>query len=116
MDKFTVRNLDGSVDVLASVSAYSTALVKWVQEYETPVDAIEAAVEAVFDSHDGRIPMPALLSKVVNQLATDPEQFKTLTDRCRDYMKSQAHRFETARGKGGGVKRLTRPDTLKRSA
>ena len=111
MDKFTVRDSSGSVDVAASANAYATALTKWCAENEVASDTIEMAVEAVFDRHPGRLPMPALLSAAVNELGATPAQFKTLTDRVHSYVSGQAKtgRLEIGKGKGGGVSRLARP-------
>jgi hypothetical protein len=111
MDKFTRRGTDGSVDVAASANAYAKALTEWAALNEIPSADIEAAVEAVFDSHEGRLPMPALLSFAVQELSSEPNQFKTLTDRVHAYVKGQAEvgRLNIGKGKGGGVARLALP-------
>ena len=111
MDKYTVRGTDGSVDVAASANAYALALTSWVSTNETPSADIEAAVEAVFDQHTGKLPMPALLNAAVNELGATPAQFKALTERCGAYVRGQATlgRLEITKGKGGGVSRLCLP-------
>lgn len=105
-----VRGNDGTVDVAASANAYALALTKWMATNETPAADIEAAVEAAFDLHEGRQPMPALLSAAVNELGAAPAQFKALTERCGAYVRGQAAlgRLEITKGKGGGVARLAR--------
>jgi hypothetical protein len=110
MDKYTVRDSNGSVDVAASANAYAAALANWVVENETPTADIEAAVEAVFDQHP-KLTMPTLLSHVVHELGATPEQFKALTERSGAYVRGQATlgRLEITKGKGGGVARLARP-------
>ncbi len=111
MDKFTRRGTDGSVDVAASANAYAKALTEWAAQNEIPSAEIESAVEAVFDSHEGRLPMPALLSFAVQELSSDPNQFKTLTERVHAYVKGQSEtgRLNIGKGKGGGVARVARP-------
>lgn len=111
MDKFTRRGTDGSVDVAASANAYAKALTEWAAQNEIPSAEIETAVEAVFDAHEGRLPMPALVSFAVQELSAAPEQFKTLSDRVHAYVKGQAEvgRLNIGKGKGGGVARLARP-------
>jgi hypothetical protein len=111
MDKHTVRDSSGAVDVAASANAYATALTKWCAENEVASDTIELAVETAFDRHPGRLPMPALLSAAVNELAPEPAQFKTLSQRVHDYVRGQAKlgRLDIGKGKGGGVERLARP-------
>jgi hypothetical protein len=111
MDKYTVRDSSGAVDVAASANAYATALATWCAANEVDSDTIEAAVEAAFDAHPGKLPMPALLSAAVNELGSTPAQFKTLTTRVHDYVSGQAKlgRLEIGKGKGGGVSRLALP-------
>lgn len=111
MDKHTVRDSSGAVDVAASANAYATALTKWVGENELATDTIEMAIESVFDRHPGRLPMPALLGAAVNELNVEPAQHKSVTQRAHDYVSGQAKlgRLEVAKGKGGGVSRLARP-------
>ncbi len=112
MDKFTVRDASGSVDVIASATKYAEALSAWVTENEVSADTIEAAVEAVFDRFDGkRLPMPALLSMTVTELGATPEQHKSLTARVHAYVKGQtaAGRLEVGKGPKGGCGRLARP-------
>lgn len=111
MDKHLVRDSSGSVDVAASANAYAEALTKWCAENEIASETIENAVEAVFDRHPGRLPMPALLSAAVNELGSTPAQFKTLTDRVHSYVSGQTKlgRLEVGKGKGGGVSRICLP-------
>lgn len=110
MDKYTVRDSSGVVDVAASANAYAVALTKWTAENEVAVSAIETAVEAAFDKHTARQPMDALLSAAVAEMNATPEQFKALTERCRAYVRGQAviGRVLIVKGKGGGVERVAR--------
>ena len=115
MDKFTVRDSNGSVDVGASVAAYTQALSSWVSVNESPVESIERAVEAVFDSHPStsRLPTPFLVSLAVQEMGADPSQFKSLSGRVSAYIKGQCAdntgRLDISKGNGGGVARLARP-------
>ena len=112
MDKHMVRDSSGAVDVLASATAYAESLTAWCAEHEVGSDLIEAAVETVFDRHDGKLlPVPALLSFAVTELGATPEQHKTLTERVRAYVKGQTAtgRLEVGKGKGGGCSRLAKP-------
>jgi hypothetical protein len=111
MDKFTVRDSNGSVDVKASVGAYSKSLADWVSVNETPVDKIENAVESVFDSHSTRLPTQFLVSLAVQELGTPPDQFQSVSNRVAAYIKGQlaSGRLDSTKGKGGGISRLARP-------
>lgn len=112
MDKFTVRDAAGSVDVVASATKYADALSAWVAQHETDAATIEGAVEAVFDRFDGkRIPVPALVQFAVAELAAPPGQHKALTTRIQAYVKGQkaTGRLEVGKGPKGGIVRLARP-------
>ncbi len=113
MDKFTKRGADGSVDFAASANAYTKALTEWAAQNETPTETIETAVEAVFDRHDGRIAMPALVGLALQELNASPSQHKALDLRVRAYIKGQCNenkgRLDVMKGVGGGVARLARP-------
>ena len=113
MDKFTVRDSVGTVDVDASVAAYAQALTQWVNDNEMPVERIATAVDAVFDSRPNtRLPTPFLVSLAVQELQADPLLFKSLSVRVANYVKGECNsengRFTVTKGKGGGVERLRR--------
>lgn len=116
MDKHTQFNSLGEADVAASANAYARALTSWKQLNEIPSARIENAVEAVFDTISGRIPMPLLISQAVNQLSSNPNQSKSLSDRVHAYVTAQKQtkanptgRLSVVQGKQGGVSRLARP-------
>lgn len=110
MNKFTVRGVDGAVDVAASVSAYAAALTDWVSRNETPVSEIEAAVNAVFDKEGSRIPTPALVSMATHRITNNPDTFNGVSKRVHAWLKSQTaqgSKFVVVHGLGGGVVRTT---------
>lgn len=111
MDKYTVFNSLGEVDVAVSANAYARALTEWKTQNEIPSDQIEAAVETVFNRGTDRLPMPALVSAAVFELSTDASQFKALTKRVHAYITGQKQigRLSVVQGKGGGVTRLALP-------
>lgn len=111
MDKFVVRSVDGSVDVVASTAAYHAALTEWVSLNETPSSELETAVNAVFESESrGPIPTAALVSMAAHRLTTDPNMFVAVSKRVHDWIKNQVTqgvKFTVVRGKGGGVVRTS---------
>lgn len=113
MDKYTVLGVDGSVDVAASVASYSQALSSWVSQNEVPVERIESAVEAVFDTHPSRILLDTLVSYAAHNFGANPDNFTSVCNRIRSYVRSQCAnntgRIDIVGGKGGGVSRLARP-------
>jgi hypothetical protein len=111
MDKFTKRDATGSVDVEASSAAYADALTAWAAENETSAEAVEAAVEAVFDRFPGSMHVPVLVSFAVAELGATPAQHTAMTKRVSAYLKGQSAlgRLEVTKGVGGGIKRLAKP-------
>lgn len=113
MDKFTKRGSDGSIDVPASANAYAKALTEWAAQNELPSEKIEAAVETVLDAATGRISMPYLCNTAAAALSTDSASFGTLVKRVHAYVTGQSAdntgRIDVAKGKNGGVLRLSRP-------
>ncbi len=108
MDKYTVRNTDGSVDVNASSAAYTAALVEWVSTNEIPADDIAAAVDSVLDSAAGkRVAMPSLLNFAAQELGADVSSLQTISTRIHEYVSAQvkAEKLFVMKGVGGGVSR-----------
>ena len=106
MDKYTVRDSDGSVNVSASANAYAKALSEWVSTNETPVSDIADAVNAVLDQH-GKLTMPMLQTYTATQLGASPTQFTAVGNRARAWVRSQAEAgvLVIVKGKNGGVSR-----------
>lgn len=111
MDKFVVRSVDGSVDVVASTAAYHAALTEWVSLNETPVQHLEDAVNSVLEKEaKGPIPTAALVSMAAHRLTTDPALFVSMSKRVHEWLKnqvSQGKKYTLVRGKGGGVVRTS---------
>jgi hypothetical protein len=108
MDKFTVRDSSGAVDLVASAKAHSEALAAWVAQNETPADRISAAVNAVFDRFPGqRVPMPALVSLAVMELGATLSEHRSMSQRVHAFVQGavDSGTLTVLRGKGGGVAR-----------
>lgn len=110
MNKFTIRDSKGMVDVTASVAAYSQALTSWVAVNETPVEVISKAVNAVFDTHSQPLPKSFLVTSAVREIAPEPDQYQVVSNRVSDYIKGQVNSGEIdfLPGKGGGFQRSPR--------
>ena len=54
MDKYTVRDTSGSIDVTASAAKYSAALELWASTNEIAADRISSAVGTVLDTYPGK--------------------------------------------------------------
>jgi hypothetical protein len=108
MDKYTVR-VGGVVDIAASANSYARALSEWVAKNEIDLSTLESAVNTVLDRYPNkRIPTPAFISYVINELGGKPEQYNVLAQRIHDYMKEQKSvgALEVVKGTGGGVSRV----------
>lgn len=110
MDKYTVRDSSGAVDVEASAVAYAEALVKWVDENELSKESLDTAVHAVFDRFRGQtILMPALLSAATLELNDDPSSHKENSKRLHRHIQGlrDSGVLKIVKGKGGGVVRVS---------
>jgi hypothetical protein len=107
MDKFTVRSVDGSVDVAASSALYAERLSQWVAQNEVTNEQIEDAVSATFSEHKSIIPTDAMVNMVLNKLGTTPTAFASVSKRVRAYLKSQrdAGKLHLVLGPHGGLVR-----------
>lgn len=109
MDKYTVRNSSGAVDVEASALSYAEALVKWVEDNELSQDSLNTAVHAVFDRFLGQtITMPSLLSAATLELSKDPLDYKENNQRLHKHVQGleKTGVLRITKGKGGGVARV----------
>lgn len=113
---------DGLVDIDASAQVFRTAALKRQAELETEGAEIAQACEELFDQYRGKaIPMPTVGSMVAQKLNAQPENFKVLSDRVLDYVRSNSQStgseeegtlvlhpdslFVIGKGKGGGCSR-----------
>ncbi len=98
---------DGHIDQDASRAAFNTALSKHIAEREVEQTQIADAVSALFDQYQGAaIPMPALASMTAQKLNAQPENFKVLSERVLDYVRSHS---QGEKAEDGTVER---PDSL----
>lgn len=109
MDKFTVRDLSGAVDVVASATKYAEALQDWVSQNEADPQRLTDVVNAVFDRFPGQtLPMPALVSLSVADLGATPSEHAATAKRVHAHiqgMASEGGSLTITKGKGGGVSR-----------
>lgn len=108
MDKYTVRDSSGEVDVVASAEAYAQALVEWVSANEADTQQLTSLVNEVFDQTGKTLPMPYLVSQVVSLLEATPQEHAAMTKRVHGHIRCMAGEGGTlaiSKGKGGGVTR-----------
>jgi hypothetical protein len=106
ISSFIVLNNNGSINHEASISQFAGALRKYEAEREVESATIGGAVHAIFDTHKGkRLPMPYLTTEVLRALNVQPENFKTLSDKVQEYVRTSPE-FSVAKGKGGGAGRV----------
>jgi len=107
-----VMNDDGSVNQMDSQEAFDTALANFLAERETETSTIAEAVSAVFDApqHMGkRIKMDHLTSLTLNHLNAQLENYSTLQQRVKEYVRANSKGDNSllviGKGAGGGVGR-----------
>ena len=109
MDKFTVRDVNGAVDVVASAAAYTAALQAWIVENEKDTQQLTELVFNVFDKFAGKtLPVPAVVALVVNELGVSPSDHKAMSARVHKHIQTMASTngpLVITKGKNGGVNR-----------
>lgn len=102
-----VRATDGSIDVEATLAGVAEQLLALVEAESTLNENIAAAVGAVFDTHWGKVlPMPAVCSLAAGLMGVTPDAYTETVAAIGRYIRSNAA-FKVAKGKGGGVSRLS---------
>ena len=119
LSTFVVRSSNGSVDSDATMAKFQSTLSSFISESETESETIGSAIEAVLETHKGsRVNLDFLVSSTCRALNAQPENFKVLGDKVRQFVKDNScdkndagmpsdstKRLNVARGKGGGVGR-----------
>lgn len=111
----------GSVDRKASSAAFETAVDKYIADSETQQSTIANAVNVVFDAHKGEpLKMPILAAFTCQELNAQRENYSTLDERVRTYVRLNSQEtkddkgvvtqhpdslFVIGKGKGGGCRR-----------
>jgi len=102
-----VRNNDGSIDVGETVSKFTNQVTTLAEVESALRETISVAVNAVFDSW-GEKPMimPTLCALAVQHMSVKSEDYPEAIAAVKMFVHSNIATFKSARGKGGGVKRL----------
>jgi hypothetical protein len=102
---YTVRNADGSIDHEASLAKFAGDLLRYEAERELEREVIAGAVHALFDKHLGkRLTTPYVVSEALKSLNAQPENYKALTEKVQDFLRTSPE-FNIGKGKGGGCAR-----------
>lgn len=117
MDKYTIKNADGSIDFDKSAAAFRAALVAQAATAEKLGTQIEAAVDAVFDEKGARLPKGMLIDGVLARLNATPETHSSLTRATEEYLRlntskdkgADGRRIAAIKGQKGGLQRLALP-------
>lgn len=117
MEKYTVRDEDGSVDIDASTRAFRAALVSSVASAEKLAGQIETAIDAVFDEQNGRMPKGMLIDGALAKLGATSETHTSLTHAVENYLRVNTskdkgvdgRRLAAIKGQKGGIQRLALP-------
>lgn len=120
ISSYVVRSSNGSIDHEATLSKFAGDLLAYEAEQEQESSVIGGAVHALFDQFKGaRLNVPYLTGEVLRRLNATPENYKTLTEKVQNFVRSQSQGesyddgtvehpqsvFVIGRGKGGGVAR-----------
>lgn len=107
--EIAVAGFDKAVFMQAASDAYDT----FVASYHADSEAIEKAVNAIFDRFPGvRMNSDALRSYTLQELKATPANFALMTERLKVYLDANKGErgkalYGTAKGAGGGIWRWT---------
>lgn len=105
ISNYIVRSANGSIDHEASLAKFAGDLLKWEADREVEREVIAGAVHALFDRHLGkRLTTPYVVSEALKSLNAQPENYKTLTEKVAEFLRTSPE-FDTTKGKGGGCAR-----------
>ena len=111
LDKFIVRNSDGSFNLEGTLESLSPEIISAVEKMDSQYADIAKAVHTVFDTFKGtRLNTAAVVSFSMQHLMVTPESAGDVTTKVQDYIKNNSGErgeslFWTRRGRNGGVKR-----------
>lgn len=105
ISSYAVRDLNGSIDHESTLKKFAIDLREYEAERELESSTIGAVIHKIFDRHLGkRLSTPFVVGEALNALNAQPENYKALTDKVSEFLRSSAE-FDARKGKGGGVSR-----------
>jgi len=105
--QFAVRNVRGEIDDDASATFFLKNLRQYKEEYKKSIKEVAKAVNEVFDQNPGQVlTMTTLQGLSLRLLDTNTENYDNISELVEEYVKNDPN-FESKRGRGGGVRRLS---------
>jgi hypothetical protein len=104
---------DGNPNRDEAIARFTSQLDSYIANSRDTMDRISNAVHSVFDANRGvRLQMEALLHLSLAQMQATPAELTSLKEQAHTFIKASTDVFKVAKGKGGGVVRLSDvPDT-----
>jgi hypothetical protein len=107
---YVVRFTDGSVDHDSTLEKFASDLLRFEEIQDKENATVGKAVHALFDQYKGaKLNTPFVIGEVLSKLNAQPENYKTLSNKIADFLKSQSQgdnsTFVVSKGKGGGIGR-----------
>ena len=115
--KFIVRGTDARVDVNQSLASFHNELNKFVAQEQSDFDQIGGAVEDFWTENTSikNISLDAISSSVFGKLDMPATSYKDVTDRIKNYIRTNTETYYVGKGKDGGVKQIARMTDEERS-
>jgi len=110
-NKYTVRSVDGSIDIEASVAAFRVDLEVFLYDRDEKQARIDSAVEAVFvKNNQVRLPKSMLIDGVCAELGVSSESHTSTAKLVEVYLRENAstdgtRRFLSVKGQKGGFEK-----------
>ena len=107
---YVVRFTDGSIDHDSTLEKFSSDLLRFEEIQDKENATIGNAVHSLFDQFQGaKLNTPFVVGEVLRRLNVQPENYKALTDKVQNFIKSNSQgdnaTFVVSKGKGGGIGR-----------
>lgn len=103
---YVVRGSDGSISHEETIAKFAKDLANYTAQRELEADTIGVVVHGLFNQYLGRrLSTDYVVSEALKSLQATPDNFKTLTMRIKEYIKSSPD-FDTLKGPGNGVGRI----------
>ncbi len=110
LDATLVRGTDGRISIAETIAQFHNDLNVFLSKEQSDTDQIASAVSGFWDDNQGlkSVSLDAIASQVFTKLSAPPGAFKDLTDRVKNYIRTNTETYYVGKGKDGGVRLLSR--------
>ncbi len=110
LDATLVRGTDGRISIPETIAQFHNDLNLFLSKEQSDTNQIADAVTGFWEENPAlkSVSLDAIASQVFTKLSAPPGAFKDLTDRVKNYIRTNTETFYVGKGKDGGVRLLDR--------